>query len=303
MKTAGKSEHAAAPAAKKKSQLQEVWGRFKKNRLALFGMVLILLMILMVVLSPLIAPYGFDEQNYYEIFASPSLQHLCGTDNLGRDVFSRLLYGGRVSLTIGIISVGIGLLCGGLMGALAGYYSGKLDNTLMRIIDILMAIPSVILAISICAALGPGLVNTMIAVGVASIPNYARILRSSILSIKQQEYVEAARAIGASNAHIIARYIFPNVMSPIIVQATMGLAGAILSVGRAIISAASMSFIGLGIAPPNPEWGAMLSAGRTYFRDYPHMVLFPGIAIFLAVLSMNLIGDGLRDALDPRLKR
>ena len=296
MKTAGKSEHAAAPAAKKKSQLQEVWGRLKKNRLALFGMVLILLMILMVVLSPLIAPYGFDEQNYYEIFASPSLQHLCGTDNLGRDVFSRLLYGGRVSLTIGIISVGIGLLCGGLMGALAGYYGGKLDNTLMRIIDILMAIPSVILAISICAALGPGLVNTMIAVGVASIPNYARILRSSILSIKQQEYVEAARAIGASNARIISKHIVPNSLSGLIVQASMG-------VGRAIISAASMSFIGLGIAPPNPEWGAMLSAGRTYFRDYPHMVLFPGIAIFLAVLSMNLIGDGLRDALDPRLKR
>ena len=296
MKTAGKSEHAAAPAAKKKSQLQEVWGRFKKNRLALFGMVLILLMILMVVLSPLIAPYGFDEQNYYEIFASPSLQHLCGTDNLGRDVFSRLLYGGRVSLTIGIISVGIGLLCGGLMGALAGYYGGKLDNTLMRIIDILMAIPSVILAISICAALGPGLVNTMIAVGVASIPNYARILRSSILSIKQQEYVEAARAIGASNARIISKHIVPNSLSGLIVQASMG-------VGRAIISAASMSFIGLGIAPPNPEWGAMLSAGRTYFRDYPHMVLFPGIAIFLAVVSMNLIGDGLRDALDPRLKR
>lgn len=296
MKTAVKSEHAAAPAAKKKSQFQEVWGRFKKNRLALFGMVLILLMILMVILSPLIAPYGFDEQNYYEIFASPSLQHLCGTDNLGRDVFSRLLYGGRVSLTIGIISVGIGLLCGGLMGALAGYYGSKLDNTLMRIIDILMAIPSVILSISICAALGPGLVNTMIAVGVASIPNYARILRSSILSIKQQEYVEAARAIGASNARIISKHIVPNSLSGLIVQASMG-------VGRAIISAASMSFIGLGIAPPNPEWGAMLSAGRTYFRDYPHMVLFPGIAIFLAVLSMNLIGDGLRDALDPRLKR
>ena len=294
MKTAVKTGAggAAAPAAKKKSQFQEVWGRFKKNRLALFGMLLIALMILMVILSPIIAPYGFDEQNYYEIFAEPSLQHLCGTDNLGRDVFSRLLYGGRVSLTIGIISVGIGLLCGGLIGALAGYYGGKLDNTLMRFIDILMAIPSVILAISICAALG----NTMIAVGVASIPNYARILRSSILSIKQQEYVEAARAIGASNTRIISKHIVPNSLSGLIVQASMG-------VGRAIISAASMSFIGLGIAPPNPEWGAMLSAGRTYFRDYPHMVLFPGIAIFLAVLSMNLIGDGLRDALDPRLKR
>lgn len=283
-------------AAKKKSQFQEVWGRFKKNHLAVFGMILIAIMILLCVLSPIIAPYHYDEQNYYETFQGPSLQHLCGTDNLGRDIFSRLLFGGRVSLSIGLISVGIGLLVGGTIGALAGYYGGKLDNFLMRLIDILMAIPSIVLAISICAALGPGLINTMIAVGISTIPNYARILRSSILSIKQQEYVEAARAIGASNERIITKHIVPNSMSGIIVQASMG-------VGRAIISAASMSFVGLGIQPPNPEWGAMLSAGRTYFRDQPHMVLFPGIAIFLAVLSMNLIGDGLRDALDPRLKR
>lgn len=288
----------AAPAgsAKKKNQVQEVWRRFKKNRLALVGLVMIAVMILLAAFSSFIAPYGFDEQNYYETFLSPSLQHLCGTDNLGRDIFSRLLYGGRVSLTIGIISVGIGLLFGGAIGSIAGYYGGKLDNVLMRFVDILMAIPSIILAISICAALGPGLVNTMIAVGLASIPNYARILRSAILSIKQQEYVEAARAIGANNKRIIGKHIIPNSMSGLIVQASMG-------VGRAIISAASMSFIGLGIQPPNPEWGAMLSAGRAYFRDYSHMVLFPGLAIFIAVLSMNLIGDGLRDALDPRLKR
>lgn len=290
----GTATGAAAP--KKKSQAQEVWRRFKKNRLALIGMALIIVMILLSAFSSFIAPYHFDEQNYYETFQSPSLQHPCGTDNLGRDVFSRLLYGGRVSLTIGIISVGIGLLFGGTIGALGGYYGGRLDNFLMRFVDILMAIPSIILAISICAALGPGLVNTMIAVGLASIPNYARILRSSILSIKQQEYVEAARAIGASNKRIIGKHIIPNSMSGLIVQASMG-------VGRAIISAASMSFIGLGIQPPNPEWGAMLSAGRAYFRDYSHMVLFPGLAIFIAVLSMNLIGDGLRDALDPRLKK
>jgi peptide/nickel transport system permease protein len=166
----------------------------------------------------------------------------------------------------------------------------------MRIVDIIMAIPSIILAISICAALGPGLINTMIAVGISSIPNYARILRSSILSIKQQEFVEAATAIGASDARIIAKHIIPNSLSGLIVQASMG-------VGRAIISAASMSFVGLGIQPPNPEWGAMLSFGRTYFRDYGYMVLYPGLFIFIAVLSMNLIGDGLRDALDPRLKR
>lgn len=288
----------AAPVAetKKKSQFQEVWRRFKKNHLAVLGLILLIVMIALVALSGIIAPYGFDEQNYFETFQAPSLRHLCGTDELGRDIFSRLLYGGRVSLTIGIISVGIGLLVGGAMGAVGGYFGGKLDNFLMRIIDILMAIPSVILGVSICAALGPGLVNTMIAVGVASIPNYARILRSSILTVKQQEFVEAARAIGASNGRIIGKHIIPNSMSGLIVQASMG-------VGRAIISAASMSFIGLGIQPPNPEWGAMLSAGRSYFRDHSHMVLFPGIAIFIAVLSINLIGDGLRDALDPRLKK
>ena len=290
--------NAAAPVAetKKKSQFQEVWHRFKKNHLAVLGLVMLILMILLVALSGVIAPYGFDEQNYFETFQGPSLRHLCGTDELGRDIFSRLLYGGRVSLTIGIISVGIGLLVGGAIGAIGGYFGGKLDNVLMRFIDILMAIPSVILGVSICAALGPGLVNTMIAVGVSTIPNYARILRSSILTVKQQEFVEAARAIGASNGRIIGKHIIPNSMSGLIVQASMG-------VGRAIISAASMSFIGLGIQPPNPEWGAMLSAGRSYFRDHSHMVLFPGIAIFIAVLSINLLGDGLRDALDPRLKK
>ncbi len=287
---------APVAAPKRKSQFQEVWGRFKKNRLALLGMVIILIMIVLCVLSPWIAPYGYDEQNYDAIFQGPSLQHLCGTDNLGRDIFSRLLFGGRVSLTIGIISVGIGLLFGGTIGSLAGYYGSMLDNVLMRIIDILMAIPSVVLAISICAALGPGLVNTMIAVGISTIPNYARILRSAILTVKQQEYVEAARAIGASDKRIILKHIVPNSLSGLIVQASMG-------VGRAIISAASMSFVGLGIQPPNPEWGAMLSFGRAYFRDYSYMILFPGLAIFFAVLSMNLIGDGLRDALDPRLKK
>ncbi len=284
----------AAP--KRKSQAQEVWGRFKKNKLALLGLVIIVVMILACVLAPFIAPYGYDEQNYDAISSLPSLEHLCGTDNLGRDIFSRLLFGGRVSLSIGIISVGIGILFGGSIGAIAGYYGGKLDNVLMRIIDIIMAIPSIVLAISICAALGPGLVNTMIAVGISTIPNYARILRSSILTVKQQEYVEAARAIGAGDKRIILKHIVPNSLSGVIVQASMG-------VGRAIISAASMSFVGLGMQPPNPEWGAMLSYGRAFFRDQSYMILFPGLAIFFAVLSMNLIGDGLRDAMDPKLKR
>lgn len=288
-----KTENAAP---KRKSQAQEVWGRFKKNKLAVLGLIIIAVMIIACVFSPIIAPYGYDEQNYDALYQGPSMQHLCGTDNLGRDIFSRLLFGGRVSLSIGIISVGIGILFGGSIGAIAGYYGGKLDNFLMRIIDIIMAIPSIVLAISICAALGPGLVNTMIAVGISTIPNYARILRSSILTVKQQEYVEAARAIGAGDKRIILKHIVPNSLSGVIVQASMG-------VGRAIISAASMSFVGLGMQPPNPEWGAMLSYGRAFFRDYSYMILFPGLAIFFAVLSMNLIGDGLRDAMDPKLKR
>ena len=285
---------AAAP--KKNSQAKEVWRRFKKNKLAVAGLIIIFILIIAAILAPVIAPYGYDDQDYSATLIRFSKEHILGTDNLGRDILSRLLYGSRVSLTIGFISVGIGLIVGGLVGAIAGYYGGVLDDVLMRIVDIIMAIPSIILAISICAALGPGLVNTMIAVGISSIPNYARILRSSILSIKQQEFVEAATAIGASDARIIAKHIIPNSLSGLIVQASMG-------VGRAIISAASMSFVGLGIQPPNPEWGAMLSFGRTYFRDYGYMVLYPGLFIFIAVLSMNLIGDGLRDALDPRLKR
>ncbi|MCR4804848.1 MAG: ABC transporter permease [Clostridia bacterium] len=284
----------AAP--KKNSQAKEVWRRFKKNKLAVAGLVIIFILIIAAILAPVIAPYGYDDQDYSATLIRFSKEHLLGTDNLGRDILSRLLYGSRVSLTIGFISVGIGLVIGGLVGAISGYYGGVLDDILMRIVDIIMAIPSIILAISICAALGPGLINTMIAVGISSIPNYARILRSSILSIKQQEFVEAATAIGASDARIIAKHIIPNSLSGLIVQASMG-------VGRAIISAASMSFVGLGIQPPNPEWGAMLSFGRTYFRDYGYMVLYPGLFIFIAVLSMNLIGDGLRDALDPRLKR
>ena len=267
-----------------------------KNKLAVAGAVLLIVMILLSALSPVIAPYGYDEQNYSVARQTPSMEHLAGTDELGRDIFSRILYGGRVSLTIGIISVGIGLLCGGSLGVLAAYYGGITETVIMRIIDILMAIPSIILSISICAALGSGIVNTMIAVGISSIPTYARVFRSSVISEKSKEYIEAARAVGAGNLRIILRHILPNSLAPVIVQASLGVA-------QAITTAASLSFIGLGIQPPNPEWGALLSGGRQYIRDFPHMVVYPGIAIMLTVLALNLIGDGLRDALDPRLKR
>lgn len=281
---------------KKKSMKEEKIRAFMKNKLAVAGAVLLLTMIVLAALSPIIAPYGFDEQNYEIARQTPSLQHLAGTDELGRDIFSRILYGGRVSLTIGIISVGIGLIFGGSLGVIAAYYGGVTETVIMHVIDVLMAIPSIILSISICAALGSGIVNTMIAVGISSIPTYARVFRSSVISEKSKEYIEAARAVGAGNARIILKHILPNSIAPVIVQASLGVA-------QAITTAASLSFIGLGIQPPNPEWGALLSSGRQYIRDFPHMVVYPGIAIMLTVLALNLIGDGLRDALDPRLKR
>jgi len=219
-----------------------------KNHMAVGGLVILGVLILVACFAPQLAPYGFDDQDYSIALQDASLAHPCGTDNLGRDIFSRLLYGSRVSLSVGLISVGIGVTVGGLLGALAAFYGSKIDNTIMRLLDILMAIPSTILAISICAALGPGMTNTMIAVGISGIPKYARVVRSAVLTAKQQEYVEAARAIGAGDRRIIFRHLIPNSMAPIIVQASMGIASAILA-------AASMSFIGLGIQPPNPEWG------------------------------------------------
>ena len=281
---------------KKKSMAQEKFRAFLKNKLAVAGALLLIAMIILSAMSPIIAPYGYDEQNYEEARQTPSAKHWAGTDELGRDIFSRILYGGRVSLTSGIISVGIGLMAGGSLGVLAAFYGGKVETVIMRLIDVLMAIPSIILSISVCAALGSGIVNTMIAVGISSIPTYARVFRSSVISEKAKEYVEAARAVGAGNGRIILKHILPNSLAPVIVQASLGVA-------QSITTAASLSFIGLGIQPPNPEWGALLSGGRQYIRDYPHMVVFPGIAIMLTVLALNLIGDGLRDALDPRLKR
>lgn len=280
---------------KRRSQWLEVWRRLKKNKAAMAGLFIISLLVFAAIFADFIAPEGFDDQDLYRRFIPPGSNHFLGTDHLGRDIFSRIIYGSRISLQVGFIAVGIAAVTGGTLGAIAGYYGGKLDNTIMRLMDVLLAIPSILLAISIVAALGPGLVNVMIAVGIASIPSYARIVRASVLTIKDQEFVEAAKAIGANDFRIITKHILPNAMAPIIVQATLGVANAILS-------AAGLSFIGLGIQPPNPEWGAMLSAGRHYIRDYWHIATFPGLAIMLTIFSLNLFGDGLRDALDPRLK-
>lgn len=273
----------------------DLWKRLRRNRMAMLGLVIIVVLILATLLAPVIAPYGYDDQDVNRAFLGPSMQHLFGTDNLGRDIFSRILYGGRISLTMGLISVSLASVVGIFLGAVAGYYGGKIDDIIMRILDVLMAMPNILLAIAIAAALGPGLVNCMVAVGISTIPRFARVVRGPILALRNQEYIEASIAVNASDARIIFRHVLPNVMAPIIVQAT-------LYIANAVMAASSLSFLGMGVQPPSPEWGAMLSAGRQYIREYWHVVTFPGIAIMLTVFSLNVLGDGLRDALDPRLK-
>ena len=280
---------------KKRSQLKEVWRRFCRNKQAMIGLAMLLLLIFAAVFANVIAPYDPVEQNLLIRLQGPSAAHWFGTDELGRDIFSRILYGARMSLTVGLIAVSISCVAGCALGAIAGYYGGILDTVIMRISDIMMAIPSILLNISIVAALGTGLQNVMIAIGISSVPAYCRIMRASLLSLKNQEFVDASRVAGSTDFYIIMHHIIPNSLAPLIVQAT-------LKIGGAILSCASMSFIGLGIVPPTPEWGAMLSTGRDFLRDAPHLTAFPGLAIMFAVFSMNLIGDGLRDALDPKLK-
>jgi peptide/nickel transport system permease protein len=281
--------------SKGQSLWKAVWIRLKRNKAAMLGLYMLLVLIFCSIFANVIAPYGPDDQLLSRRFIPPSSAHIFGTDNLGRDIFSRVLYGSRISLLVGFVSVSISAAVGTLLGAISGFYGGNTDNIIMRFIDIMMAIPRILLAISIAATLGQGLTNVMIAVGIGSIPGYARIVRASILSVKEQEYVEAAKAIGTSDSRIILKHILPNCMAPIIVQATM-------SVATSILSASSLSFIGLGVQPPTPEWGSMLSAGRAYIRDQWYIVTFPGLAIMYTIFSINLFGDGLRDALDPRLK-
>jgi peptide/nickel transport system permease protein len=267
-----------------------------QNKAAVFGGVIVVLFVLFALFPEQIAPYGYDEQNLSEQFITPSAKHWFGTDDYGRDIFSRVVYGSRISLSIGLVSITFSCALGIIIGCIAGYYGSFWDNGLMRLMDVMLAMPSILLAMAIVTAMGIGFRNLVIAIGISAIPQYARIVRASVLSIKDQEFIEAARCIGASDARIIFRHILPNCMAPIIVQATMNIA-------IAILSAASLSFIGLGITPPTPEWGAMLSAGRAYVRNHWFIVTFPGVAIMFSVFAFNLLGDGLRDALDPKLKR
>ncbi|WP_390621639.1 nickel transporter permease [Rubeoparvulum massiliense] len=279
----------------RKKRYREITARLVKNKSAMIGATLVLIFVILAILAPLIAPYDPEAINLGERLQAPSADHWCGTDDKGRDIFSRLLYGAQLSLTVGVVSVAIGAFFGILLGLLSGYYGGWVDAIIMRCIDVLLAFPGLLLALAIVSALGPGLVNVMIAVGIFSIPAFARIVRGSTLEVKKLEYVEAVKALGANDVRIIMGHILPNIFSPIIVQAT-------LRVASAILTAAGLSFLGLGAQPPTPEWGAMLSDGRSYLWNAPYIATFPGLAISLVVIGFNLFGDGLRDALDPRMK-
>ncbi len=282
---------------KARSQFTAVMMRLKKNKLAMLGLGILLVMAAAAIIAGFAVDYDADVigQNMSERMQTPSAEHWFGTDNLGRDIFGRILYGARISLTLSIIAMAIAVAIGALIGSIAGYFGGFKDNILMRLMDILLAIPPMLMSISIVAALGQSMSNLLIALSIAYIPVFARVIRSTILSIKDQEFVEASRCCGSNDWHIIIKHIIPNAIGPIIVQAT-------LAMGASILIIASLSFMGMGVEPPAPEWGTMLYEGRDFMRQAPYLVLFPGGAITLAVISLNLLGDGLRDALDPRMK-
>jgi peptide/nickel transport system permease protein len=265
-----------------------------RNNSAKLGFAIVVLNIMVAVFAPLITPYDPLSASLGEIVQPPSGAHLLGTDELGRDILTRIAYGSRISLTLGVISVGIALLGGVALGTLGGYFGGWLDLSIMRLIDVILAFPPLLLAIVVVSILGPGIRNAMIAVGIAQVPIYARLVRAEVLSNKGREFVTAARAVGANDFRIMARHILPNSMAPIIVQST-------LNIATAILSAAAPGYLGLGAQPPTPEWGTMLSKGRLYLRVAPHVTTFPGLAIVITVLGFNLFGDGLRDALDPKM--
>lgn len=270
--------------------------RLKKNHAGMAGGIIVLFYVAIAILAPVAAPFDPLEIDLNKKLLPPSSEHWMGTDDKGRDIMSRLMYGARISLMVGFVSVFIGAAVGVVLGLISGYYGKWIDTVIMRIIDVLLAFPGILLALAIISALGPSLVNVMIAVGIFSIPTFARIVRGSTLAVKKMEYVDAVRSLGASDIVIIFKHILPNILSPIIVQGT-------LRIATAILTASGLSFLGLGAQPPTPEWGAMLSNGRDFLFTAPHIALFPGIAISTLVLGFNLFGDGLRDALDPRMKK
>ncbi len=281
---------------RKRSQWRDVWKRLRRNKLAMIGMVVVIIIVLSAVFAEFVAPYPYDGIDPTARFEFPSLKHPLGTDNFGRDLLSRIIYGGRTSLLVAVAAVAIALVVGGLLGSTAGFFGGKYETIVMALMDVLMAIPGFLLAVAISTAMGGGMLNTALAIAIGAIPSYARLVRSQVMTIKDQEFVEAAESMGASKMRIIFHDIVPNALSPIIVEST-------LRIGACILQISSLSFIGLGVTPPTPEWGSMMSNGREYIRDFYPLVTFPGVAIMLTLFGFNLFGDGLRDALDPRLKR
>ena len=284
-------DRVASASSLTRDALHRLW----RNPGAIAGAVVLVTMILLAVFAPMIAPYDPIAQDSSAIRAAPSAKHLFGADNFGRDIFSRVLYGGRMSLPVGFVAVGITAVVGVALGLIAGYYGGRIDALVMRWVDLMLAFPGILLAMALVAILGTSLFNLMLAVGIASIPEYTRVVRGTVLSAREAEYVTAARVSGARDRAVVLRHILPNVLPPVIVLATLGIAGA-------IILGSTLSFLGLGIKPPTPEWGNMLSDGRSMMRHQWWVSFFPGLAIMLTVLAINLLGDGLRDALDPRLR-
>lgn len=282
---------------KKRNQIGEIWRRMRKNKTAMLGLVIITIFVFLAVFADLICNYDTMaiKQDIANRLQGSSLAHWFGTDTYGRDVFARVIHGGRISLSVGFISVSISALTGGLLGATSGLYGGRVDNLIMRFMDAVVSIPSMLLTLALVAALGHGIRNLLIAITIGQIPAFTRVVRASVLSVSGQDFVEAARSYGTDMFRVIYRHIIPNAIGPIIVQATMSIAGTILQIS-------GLSFLGMGIEAPAPEWGSMLSEARPLMRSSPYLVIFPGMAIVLAALAMNLIGDGLRDAMDPKLK-
>ena len=280
---------------RKNSEFLRVMKQLSRNKTAVIGLVILLIEIVLAILAPYIAPYDYTEMDFMNMFATPSKAHLFGCDDLGRDIFSRILIGARYSLSCGILATLIGTVIGMAIGAIAGFFGGKTDNIIMRVLDVIQAIPGMVMMIVMSAVLGPGFINTIIAMAFGTIAGMARMLRAQMLKVRENEYIEASVSINCSKFRIIMDHLIPNCMSPMIVQATMGVA-------QTITTASGLSFIGLGVQPPAPEWGAMLSGSRQFIRQAPHLVIFPGLAIAVTVLALNMMGDGLRDALDPKLK-
>lgn len=280
---------------KARSPFQDSLRTFRKSKLAVIGTIIVVFFILLAIFGPLIAPQGINEQNFKLKLQSPSSEFWFGTDVFGRDIFSRVVLGSRLSLMVGFASVAISIVVGSILGILAGYYGRWVDTIISRFFDILLAFPSILLAIAIVTALGPSLFNALLAIAIVNVPNFGRLIRSKVLSIKEEEFITAAKAIGMKDSRILFTHVLPNSMTPIIVQGT-------LAIATAIIEAAALGFLGLGAQAPAPEWGKMLSDARVYLVNAPWTMIFPGLAIMLTVLGFNLMGDGLRDAFDPKMK-